>query len=345
MENEYFVGKNVLVTGGSGFIGSALIDRLISLGAHITAFYHTVDFQRPLFGQMTVGSPPLAYAIERTVVGDLRVPADLREAVSVSEPDIVFHLGALTQVTEARGRWYDAAMVNTIGTINVLEAIFNIAPNCDIVVASTDKVYGKGEINDRFSERIPLFPDHPYDASKAAADILARAFSKHSGVNLQVTRLANVYGPGDTNWKRIIPYTIRRTMQNKIITLRSDGKHIRQYLYIDDAVDAYLEIAFGIGTDHGFKPGCAWNVAPDDDHMVIEIVRIVQNVMAARGYNILRSGVEILGKAEDEASWLKIDDGRMRSHFKWKPKVQIRLGIENTVDWMTEFFNRETLYG
>jgi len=343
MNNEYFVGKNVLVTGGSGFIGSALIDRLISLGARITAFYHTVDFQRPLFGQMTVGSPPLAYAIERTVVGDLRSPSDLREAVSASEPDIVFHLGGLTQVTEAKGRWYDAAMIKTIGTINVLEAILNIAPNCDIVVASTDKVYGKGDETTHFRTFDDLKPDHPYDASKAAADIIARAFSQYHDFPLQITRMANVYGPGDTNWKRIIPYAIRRTMQGKVIQLRSDGMHVRQYLYIDDAVDAFLDIAFEMGTDHLFPRGRAWNIAPVDSHTVLDLVGTIQIIMSERGYDVV--GSEILNTASDEASWLRIEPSLFQGDLGRKPKVPIRLGIENTVDWMTDFFNREMLYG
>lgn len=343
MENEYFVGKNVLVTGGSGFIGSALIDRLISLGARITAFYHTVDFQRPLFGQMTVGSPPLAYAIERTVVGDLRSPSDLREAVAVSEPDVVFHLGAMTQVTEARGRWYDAAMINTIGTINVLEAIFNIAPDCDIIVASTDKVYGKGKDTQFFRTFDPLKPDHPYDASKAAADIIARAFSHYHNSPLQVTRMANVYGPGDTNWKRLIPYAIRRIMQGKVIQLRSDGMHVRQYLYIDDAIDALLKIALNMGTDHRFPRCRAWNIAPYESNNVLDLVGTIQIIMSDRGYETV--GSEILNTASDEASWLRIEPSLDQFDLGWKPKTSIHIGIKNTVEWMTEFFNRETLYG
>jgi CDP-glucose 4,6-dehydratase len=328
---------------GSGFIGSALIDRLITLGAHITAFYHTVDFQRPLFGQMTVGSPPLSYSIERTVVGDLRNPSDLREAVSVSEPEIIFHLGALTQVTEATGRWYDAAMINAIGTINVLEAMHKFAPSpCDIIVASTDKVYGKGSPGFKFQPHHNLHPDHPYDATKAAADLLARAFSKYHDINLQVTRMANVYGPGDTNWKRIIPYAIRRTMQGKTIQLRSDGLHVRQYLYIDDVVDAYLALAFAMGTKPPFGAR-AWNFAPDDSHTVLSVIGEIAIIMSERGYDQVFS--EILDKADDEADVLLIDDEQARATLKWKPKIPLNLGIENTISWMEQLFNREGLYG
>lgn len=343
-QDDYYVGKNILVTGGSGFVGSALIDRLTSLGSRVTAFYHTVDFQRPLFGQMTVGSPPLSYFIEKTVVGDLRNPSDLREAVSVSEPEIVFHLGAMTQVTEARGRWYDAAMINAIGTLNVLEAVHAVAPRCDVVVASTDKVYGKGKFGFPFREDAHLQPDHPYDASKAAGDMLARAFAEgHEGFCVQVTRFANIYGPGDTNWKRIIPYTIRQTMNQKVVDLRSDGKHIRQYLYIDDAVDAYLRLAFLMAMDQTFPFGQAWNFAPNVSHPVLEIVQFVQKIMSERGYELPE--VRVMGVAMDEATFLEIDDQYTRTVLKWEPKVSLSGGIENTVDWMSDLFNREVLYG
>lgn len=342
MIDEYFAGKNILVTGGSGFIGSNLIERLITLGANVTAFYHTVDFQRPLFGQMTVGSPPLAYAIERTVVGDLRDPAGLREAVSVSEPEIVFHLGALTQVTEAIGRWYDAVMINTVGTVNLLDAVNNCRPDaCDIIVASTDKVYGKGYRGQHFDNEDVLDPVHPYDASKAAADMLARAYANcYSNIYLQVTRMANVYGPGDTNWKRIIPYTIRRVMEGKPVVLRSDGEHVRQYLFIDDVVDAYLDVAYKMDSSTRLINGLAWNFAPDDTMSVMDVVETIRGLMYARGVGV-DAGIEILDKAKDEASYLAISDWETRKQIGWSPKVPFQQGIENTIDWMQEFLNLE----
>ena len=119
--------------------------------------------------------------------------------------------------------------------------------------------------------------------------------------------------------------------------------HVRQYLYIDDAVDAFLDIAFEMGTDHLFPRGRAWNIAPVDSHTVLDLVGTIQIIMSERGYDVV--GSEILNTASDEASWLRIEPSLFQGDLGRKPKVPIRLGIENTVDWMTDFFNREMLYG
>jgi CDP-glucose 4,6-dehydratase len=328
--------KRVLITGANGFIGGALTERLTSLGAEVFAFYHTVDLNKALFGSPVLNSRPLGFRVENTIIGDLRDPADCREAVSVSAPEVVFHLGAITQVTEARMRWSDVMMVNAVGTLNLLEALQNVDSKAAIICASSDKAYGHGDTKSAFTNDARLDRAvHPYDVSKACGDLAARAFAETHGMNLQVTRLANVYGPGDTNWKRLIPGVIRWILENRQIDIRSDGKHVRMYLYIDDAVDAYLRIAERM-TEWGVitKP-LGWNIAPDDARSVTDVLDMLEDIFKDRGVHIPE--VKIWEKAKDEGTCLFLDDTVTRAYFGWKPEVHFRFGLENTIDWIMDY--------
>jgi len=327
--------KRVLITGANGFIGGALTDRLTSLGAEVYAFYHTVDLNKALFGSPVLNSRPLGFRVENTIIGDLRDPADCREAVSVSAPDFVFHLGAITQVTEARMRWSDVMMVNAVGTLNLLEALQNVNSKAVIICASSDKAYGHGNRATRFTNKSRMDRAvHPYDVSKACGDMAARAFAVTHDMNLQVTRLANVYGPGDTNWKRLIPGVIRWILEGREISIRSDGKHVRMYLYIDDAVDAYLRIAERALYGPRIHPQ-GWNVAPDDSRSVNDVLDMLRDIFEDRGVDIPE--VMILDIAQDEGSGLLLDDQTTRETYGWKPEVNFRLGLENTIDWIMDY--------
>lgn len=346
--NEFLKGHSVLVTGASGFIGGALTTRLISMGAKVYVLSLTVDMKRPLFGTNTVfnvdsDAKPLALGVEKVIHGDLKQFDDCIHAVAVSEPDYIFHLGATTQVTEAAQTPVETFRVNALGTMNILESVRRTRTNTldtKVVVASSDKAYG-----DPSPTELPLYEDahlrpvHPYDLSKACADLIARSFARFYGLRVQVTRLANVYGPGDTNWKRLIPGVLRWVIQGNTPVIRSDGKQVRQYLYIGDAVEAYLALALKMGTEPTLENGRAFNFAPEQKHSVMDVVGEIVKLANVRGFDTMEP--TILNEAKDETPALELDYFQAREVLGWTPETSLAVGLTNTFAWVKRFLEME----
>lgn len=337
LTSDLWKGRSVLLTGGSGFIGAALARRLLHWDARLYLLHRSVDFQRPLFGQPTFDQPPLTSLAEATIFGDVASAEDMRRAVAVADPDFVFHLAAMTQVTEARGRWRDALETNALGTATVLEAVHLLCETrVPVIVASTDKVYGHGQA---FAIEDCLRPVHPYDASKAAADIVALAFGAYTGMQVQVTRMANVYGPGDTNWKRLVPGLVRAAVVGNLFLMRSDGNQERQYLHIDDAVDAYMALA-----EHMVVVGpqtMPWNFGGPSVASAKVILEHVQAACSVRGLPPV--AYRILNQAQDESPTLSVVDSLSQAALPWKPEIDLADGIATTFEWMLRLFNREAM--
>jgi CDP-glucose 4,6-dehydratase len=343
-----FRDKSVLVTGASGFIGAALVEDLRFLGARVYVFSQTVDLRRPLYGYPSVGTKisnpigqPLALDVERIIHGDLRSQTDCFHAVSVAEPEFVFHLGAMTQVTEASKTPIEAFRVNALGTMHMLEAcrqIMGISAN--VVVASSDKAYGEPVPSDLpFTELTELQPVHPYDLSKAAADMIARSFGEYYGLKVQVTRLANVYGPGDTNFKRLIPGVLRWINEHSTPVIRSDGKQVRQYLYVQDAVFAYLLLAEKMATNHSLINAQAWNFGPEDRYSVMEVVEQITEIMRGIGYRVREP--KVLGEAKDETDELYLDSRQAKGELGWQAQTDMTEGLIRTNDFIRRYLRVE----
>ena len=179
---------------------------------------------------------------------------------------------------------------------------------------------------------------HPYDASKAAADIAARSYGRYYGIKVGITRCGNIYGPGDANWQRLIPGVLRDLIYRRAPIIRSDGKSVRDYNYIDDIVDAYLRV--GIGTQQPlffgpriFAPGQTWLVASGYSLSVLDIVNLCR--MA------LPEGLEIEpiieGSAVDETKALVLDGSNFEKSFDWHERTPIESGIQATAEWLVEY--------
>jgi CDP-glucose 4,6-dehydratase len=194
------------------------------------------------------------------------VQADLLDYESLlrilNEHDVwaVFHLAAQTIVGHANRSPLSTFETNVRGTYNLLEACRATVvvgdPVARIVVASSDKAYGEQD-ELPYVESMPLRPSYPYDVSKACADLIARSYSATYGLPVAVTRLANVYGPGDLNYSRLVPDTARALARGERPVLRSDGSAERDYIYVEDAVEAYLAVAESLGEPA--LHGRAWN--------------------------------------------------------------------------------------
>jgi CDP-glucose 4,6-dehydratase len=318
---------SALVTGGHGFAGSWLVIALLEAGESVRVL------DRPDPRLTDVGSPRTSALRLHGILEDVElVEADLREpegiAGAVRGVDSVFHLAAQTIVANAQASPRDTFEVNVLGTWNVMEACREHGVG-RVVFASSDKAYGSSDVLP-YREEFPLRAVHTYDASKAAADILVRSYWHSYGVPVAVTRFANLYGGGDLNFSRLIPEAVSAVLDGRRPVIRSDGTPQRDFLYVEDAAAAYLAIAAAL--DDGAARGEAFNAGGDRPHAVADVLRLVAEV-AGTG---LEPDIRGAGSPEGEIDRQYVDSGKLREMTRWRPQVDLREGLERTIEWYRE---------
>jgi CDP-glucose 4,6-dehydratase len=287
--------RSVLVTGATGLVGSHLVPALRVDGAEVAAFG-----------------------------GDISDAAEVRRAVAGA--DTVFHLAARTIVGEANGSPLPTFETNVRGTWNVLEAC-RLEGIARVVVASSDKVYGPCANGAGFTEDAPLAPRFAYDASKAAADLLARSYWHTFGVPVATTRFANIYGGGDRNESRLVPELVAAVAAGRRPVIRSDGSPEREYLYVDDAVAAYLAIARAL--DDGVARGEAYNAGGGRAVSVRELAETLLRVAGSDLDPDFRGD----GTPAGELDLQCVDASKLRAHTGWAPRVDLEEGLRRTLAW------------
>ena len=311
--------KRVLVTGAHGFVASHLARALLERGDEVTAFGLAPSRASGLVLQ---GIEAEVEAVE----GDLR-DAELTWATVDSGPyDVVFHLAAQTLVGPAMSDPTVTFETNVRGTWTLLEACRR-ADVPAVVVASSDKAYGPQE-RLPYQEDMQLRPASPYEASKAAADLIALSYRPAYGLPVAVTRFANVYGGGDLNFSRLIPEAIVAALQGRRPTIRSDGSPQRDFLYVDDAVAAYLAIEHEVGAG-GPAAGEAFNAGGERPHSVAEVLGEIAAV-AGGGLEPEYHGT---GSPAGEIDRQYVDSSKLRALSGWRPEVELRDGLRRTLEW------------
>jgi CDP-glucose 4,6-dehydratase len=318
---------STLVTGGHGFAASWLVKSLLERGDQVRVL------DRPGPRVTDVGTPrPSALALHG-IADDVELfEADLRDAEAVARAaegcDAVFHLAAQTIVGNARAAPREAFEVNVMGTWNVLEACRTQGVS-RVIFASSDKAYGASE-QLPYREDFPLRAIHPYDASKAAADILARSYWHSYGLPVAVTRFANLYGGGDLNFSRLIPEAVSAVLDGRRPLIRSDGSPQRDFLYVEDAASAYLAIADLLA--RGAAGGEAFNAGGDRPHSVAEVLSLLAEVAGTD----LEPDIRGSGNPEGEIDRQYVDSSKLREATGWRPRVDLREGLARTVGWYRE---------
>lgn len=320
---SYWKEKRVLITGATGFVGFWLLKELLKENAHVVALVRDWD---PTCQLIRTG----LVANVQVVSGDLTNYADLERALSECEVDTVFHLGAQAIVGVAHRSPLPTFESNIRGTFNVLEACRIHASRVKrVVVASSDKAYGTGPALP-YTEEMPLRGQHPYDVSKSCADLLAQCYWHTYGLPVVIARCGNIYGGGDLNWSRIVPGAIRSLLQNEAPVIRSDGKFIRDYVYVEDAVAAYLLLARSL--DEQETAGEGFNFGPEKPMTVLEIVDAIQRVL---GRSDLAPVVLDSVVAEIRDQYLCSD--KATEKLGWTPRYPIAEGLTRTVTWYREY--------
>lgn len=315
-----------LVSGAHGFVGSHLALALLGRGEEVRVL------DRPAPREADVGGPRRSGLDLLDIRGEVELAeGDLRDAEAVEAAvegcDAVYHLAAQTIVGVAHESPVDTLEVNVRGAWHVFEACrrHDVAR---VVFASSDKAYGASpELP--YREEFPLRAAYPYDASKAAADIVARSYANAYGLPLAVTRFANVYGGGDLNFTRLIPETAVAVLEGRSPEIRSDGSPERDFLHVEDAVAAYLAIADAL--DDG-AAGQALNAGGDRPHSVRHVVELI---LAAAG-TAIEPEFRGDGNPDGEIDRQFVDSRKLRELTGWRPRVELGDGLRRTLEWYRE---------
>ena len=323
LKNTYWLDRPVLVTGATGLVGSWLAKRLIGAGADVVCLVRDHVPQSELVR---------SGAIHRVKVvhGDI-VDRDLVErALNEHEIHTVFHLAAQTIVGTANRNPVSTFESNIRGTWNVLEACRRCPAVKSAVVASSDKAYGH-QPSLPYAEDTPLRGTHPYDVSKSCADLISHAYAASYCLPVAITRCGNFSGGGDLNWNRIVPGTIRSVLRGERPVIRSDGRYVRDYFYVEDGAAAYMLLAERLAGDTTLR-GSAFNFSNERQVTVLELVDLILREMDSA------LEPDIRNEASNEIREQYLTAGKARQQLSWDPDFPLQEGLRRTIAWYREFF-------
>ncbi len=255
----------------------------------------------------------------------------IERALGEYEIDTVFHLAAQAIVGVANRNPISTFEANILGTWNILEACRRHPLIKRVIVASSDKAYGD-QPTLPYDENMPLQGKHPYDVSKSCADLLSHTYFNTYGLPVCITRCGNLYGGGDLNFNRIIPQTIQLVLNGEAPEIRSDGTFIRDYFYIEDAVEAYLLLAEKM--EELNLAGEAFNFSNEIQLTVLELVEKILKAMDSD----LKPKVLNQGSHEIKHQYLSAE--KARKLLNWTPAHTIDEGLEKTIEWYKAFFQK-----
>jgi CDP-glucose 4,6-dehydratase len=317
MNKEFWDTKNVLVTGAGGFKGSHLVEKLSETSANIISLVRNFDpksyFQTQNLGEKTT-----------VVIGDLKDQRKIADILSKYEITSIFHLGAQPIVTTALLHPLETLESNIMGTVNVLESARLYSKVKEIVFVSSDKAYGSCE-NVPYKEDDRLQGMAPYDVSKSCADLISQVYANPDVYDMPITiaRCANTFGPGDLNMSRIVPGTLESIIKNKPLKVRSNGKMIREYIYVKDSIDGYISLAENMNKTKGE----AFNLASRAVMSVTEIVDRISKVL------VKSVKMEILNQAKAEIPEQCLDGSKIKNAINWEAKTDFEEAIKETFEW------------
>ena len=322
VNRAFWLDRPTFVTGATGLVGNWLVKS----GANV------ICLVRDWVPQSEIVRTRLIEHV-KVVRGDIRTLEVLERTLSEYEIDTVIHLAAQTIVTIANRNPISTFETNIGGTWKLLEACRRSQTVKQIVVASSDKAYGEQEVL-AYSETMPLRGHHPYDASKSAADLIAATYAKSYDLPVAITRCGNFYGGGDLNWNRIIPGTIRSILRNQRPIIRSDGKFIRDYFYVEDGAAAYLLPAEQLAARPDLR-GRAYNFS---NEIQITVHDIVNKILLSMGSDL---HPEVQSEAKNEIRHQFLSAERARRELNWKPLFTLETGLKSTISWYKDFLAYE----
>lgn len=323
MNRSFWQDRPVLVTGGTGLVGSWLTKRLLQAGAEVVCLIRDWVPQSELVRSETLAGV-------KVIRGDVRDQVLLERALGDYEIDTVFHLAAQTIVGVANRNPVATFDTNIGGTWALLEACRRSPKVRQIVVASSDKAYGD-QSQLPYSEETPLQGRHPYDVSKSCADLISASYAHSFGLPVCTTRCGNFFGGGDLNWNRIVPGTIRSIVRGERPILRSDGSYIRDYFYVGDGAAAYMHLAEKMSSN----PELAGEAFNFSNEIQLTVLELVNRILTAMGSDL---EPDIQGTATNEILHQYLSAEKARRLLAWRPENTLESSITETVTWYQSYF-------
>jgi CDP-glucose 4,6-dehydratase len=324
-KSSLWQGKIVFVTGFEGFLGSRLTQLLLDRGVKV------IGLDIKTFRKDTILTPRdyKRMIVYKGSVADRKLVRGILRKHSIST---VFHLAAEAIVCRSQENPLKAFESNITGTWEVLEACRPYRNLQAIVVASSDKAYGEHR-KLPYHEDMGLIANHPYDVSKSCTDLIANTYAHTYGLPVAITRCGNIYGPGDFNFSRLIPDAMRCMIKGKVLQVRSDGRFVRDYVYVDDIANGYIKIA------ELFKArnltGESFNLSDEHPMTVVEMIRNISN-LSAGGLKY-----KILNTAKYEIKKQYLSSSKARRILGWKSGYDVEEGLERTYDWYKKYFSKK----
>ena len=322
----------LLVTGGAGFIGSAVVRLAVSRG-HEVVNLDALTYAACLENVASVSGSPL-YTFEQADIRDL--PA-LEEIFQKHQPDAVMHLAAESHVDRSIDGPQAFIETNVMGTYNMLQAARHYwegrgkPKDFRFHHISTDEVFGSLGATGQFTEETPYDPRSPYSASKASSDHLVRAWAETYGLPVVLTNCSNNYGPFHFP-EKLIPVVILSALAGKPIPIYGKGENVRDWLYVEDHADALLLVL-----EKGAL-GRSYNIGGENERSNLELVQTICTILdalkpASEPYADL---IEFVSDRPGHDLRYAIDPTRIREELGWRPSVTVEEGLEKTVRWYLE---------
>ena len=315
--SAHWRGRPVFVTGATGLLGGWLVRRLVEAEAEVTALVRGAAASTLL--------SDVEWQRVHVVQGDIRDRDLLQRALTTAQADTVFHVAAQAIVGEANRDPEPTLDTNIRGTWTVLEAIRHTPSVRAVVSASSDKAYGDHEALP-YDERTALCGAHPYDASKACADMLSHMYAVTFGMPVAITRCGNFFGGGDLNWNRIVPGTIRSVLRGERPVIRSDGSLIRDYFYIEDGAIATMELARARRHRDELR-GEAFNFSYE---MPLDVLTFSRKILARMGSPL---ALDVRSEASHEIQRQWLTAAKARAVLGWSPRFTLDEGLDRSVAW------------
>ncbi len=315
--------KKIIVTGGSGFIGSNLVNYLIKKN------YFVINIDKLTYSSNTYNKKKIAKNKYKFFKFDINNKIKLTKIINRYKPDCIFNLAAETHVDRSIDSPREFIHSNILGVFNILEAIKdNLKKNKKIklVHISTDEVYGDIKVN-KTNEKFPYNPSSPYSASKASADHLIRSYVRTYNLPAIISNCCNNYGPYQFP-EKLIPKMISNVLSNKSLPVYAKGQNSREWIYVDDHCDALYQI-YKKG-----KIGESYNVGSNINQKNINIVKNILKVFKNKGHKIGRKvKIKYVKDRPGHDFRYSLNSKKIYREIKWKSKVSLQKGLNMTIEW------------